>query len=166
MFINRVFLILMLFFSSVLSLHAQTATEMDTLMNTEAVTAAAAARFILDAAELLPAELSGTAAEKAAFDMASSRGWLKGAAADSVTLKNTAYLLMKAFNLKGGILYSLFNSPRYAYREMIYRKLIPGRADPSMKVSGKKLLQIIDRVQSFSVEKERRQAMYSRGVGN
>ena len=42
-------------------------------------------------------------------------------------------------------MYSLFHTPRYAYREMVYRKLIQGRANPSMKVSGQRLLQIIDR---------------------
>ncbi len=41
-----------------------------------------------------------------------------------------AFLLMKGFDLKGGILYSLFPGPRYAAREASYRKWILGNSMP------------------------------------
>lgn len=146
--------LVLLLFLPLFSLSAQTAAEMDALLETEAVTAAASARFVLEAARLLPSGLSGDAAERAAYDMAFSNGWLKGGAADTVTLKDTAFLVMKAFDLKGGILHSLFRNPRYAYREMIYQKLIQGRADSSMEVSGRRLLQIIGKTLSQIGEQE------------
>ena len=124
---------------------AQTAAEMDDMLQTDTVSAARAARFVLGTAGLLPPELSGQAAESAAYDMAASNGWIKTNAEQNVTLKDTAFLIMRAFNLKGGVMYSLFKNPRYAYREMVYRKLIQGKTDQSMKVSGQKLLQILDR---------------------
>ena len=131
---------------------AQTATEMDAMLQTEAVSAAQAARFALGSAGLLPPELSGAEAEKAAFDMAASNGWIKIGAEQSVTLKDAAFLIMKAFNLKGGVMYSLFKNPRYAYREMVYCKIIQGATDQSMRVSGQKLLQILDRTLSRTEE--------------
>ena len=123
------YLLAFFFFCSALALSAQTAAELDTLLETNAVTAAAAARFILGAADLLPPELSGTEAEEAAYAIALEMGWTAKNADAAVTLQDTAFLVMNAFDIKGGIMYSRFRNPRYAYREMIYRKLIQGRAD-------------------------------------
>ena len=166
---------------------AQTAAEMDAMLQTEALSAARAARFVLEAADLVPAgisntetelsgteaelsdteaelpgtaaelpgtkaELSGTAAEQAAYNMAFSNGWIKIGAEEPITLKDTAFLIMKAFNLEGGVMYSLFKNPRYAYREMVYLKLIPGVPDQSMNVSGQKLLVILDRTLNYIEE--------------
>jgi len=125
---------------------AQTATEMDTLLASDTVSVAKAARFVLGAADLLPAGLSGAEAEKAAYDKAKTNGWINAASGEAVTMKDAAFLIMQAFDMKGGVMYSLFESPRYAYREMVYRKLISGRSDQAMKVSGQRLLLILDKV--------------------
>jgi hypothetical protein len=129
---------------------AQTAAEMDAMLQAETISAARLARFALGAADLLPQELSGPAAESAAYDMAFSNGWIKTAATDAVTLKAAAFLIMKAFNLKGGAMYSLFKNPRYAYREMVYKKLIQGQLNQAMNVSGPMLLVILDRTLNYS----------------
>ena len=128
---------------------SQTAAEMDAMLGADTVSAATAARFVLGAAELLPSGLSGQAAERAAYEAASSNGWIKVAADDAVTLKDTAFLVMRAFDLSGGAMYSLFRNPRYAYREMVYKKLIAGRADQDMKVSGARLLLILDKTAGY-----------------
>jgi len=143
-------LVTVFFFLAALSLSAQTAADMDVLLNTQAVSTQAAVRFILGAADLLPQGISGAEAEKAAYDMAQSRGWVTKAADAPATLQDTGFLIMKAFDIKGGLLYTLIGNPRYAYREMVYRKLIQGRADPAMIVSGPRLLQITGRTLSLS----------------
>ena len=127
-----------------------TAADMDAMLAAKTVSAAGAARFILASADLLPAGLSGSAAERAAYDMASSKGWIKKTAEENVTLKDTAFLIMKAFDLKGGIMYSLLKNPRYAYREMVYRKLIQGASDPDMNVTGARLIQILGKTINYS----------------
>ena len=142
-------LILLILFPA-FSLSAQTAEELDTLLETQELSAAGAARFVLGAADLLPPELSGADAQTAAYEMAKAQGWITLPAGDGLTLKDAAWLVMNAFNIEGGMMYSLFPGPRYAYREMIYRKLIQGRADPDMCVSGQRLLQIIDRTQNYT----------------
>ena len=134
------------------ALHAQTAAEMDAMLAADSVSAAGAARFVLAAADLLQPGLSGSDAEQAAYDKAKSNGWIRAAAGENVTMQDTSFLIMKAFNLKGGVMYSLFENPRYAYREMVYRKLILGRADAAMKVTGPKLLYILDKTLSYSGE--------------
>jgi len=127
------------------ALQAQTAADMETMLGSDTVSTAAAARFVLGAADLLTPGLSGSEAERAAYEMASSRGWVKASAGDAISMEETAFLVMKAFDLKGGLMYSLFKNPRYAYREMVYRKLIPGQTYQGTKVSGAKLLQILDK---------------------
>ena len=142
--------VLCLFFCSAFALSAQTASELDLLLATDPVTTATAARFILGAAELLPSALSGAAAESEAYALALSKGWVKKPAEESITLKETAFLIMNAFRLKGGVMFSLFRNSRYAYRETRYRIIIQGRSDPGMKLSGQRLLQIIGRALSIS----------------
>ena len=136
-----------------LGLVAQTASELDRLLETEAVSAGSAARFVLGAASLVPEELSGAEAEEAAFRMAQERGWLQKEAGETLSLKETAFLVMNAFNVPGGVLYSLTHSPRYAYREFLYLKLIQGRSDQDFTVSGFRLLQIIGRTVEYTGEK-------------
>ena len=129
---------------------AQTASELDAMLAANTVSAARAARFVLGAENLLPAGVSGADAEKAAYDKASSNGWIKSGAGEALTMKDAAFLIMKAFDLKGGVMYSLFGSPRYAYREMVYQKLIMGKADQGMKVSGARLLFILDKTLRYT----------------
>ena len=142
------------FLCSLPAVHAQTATEMDTLLETEAVTVQTAARFVLGSVALLPDELSGAAAENAAYETALSRGWVNGRPEDAIGLQEMAYLIMNAFGLKGGIMYSLLHNPRYAYREMIYRKIIQGRMNANMEVSGRRFLLIIGRALNYAGERE------------
>ena len=147
---KKMYFALILFFLLTLSLFAQTAVEMDVLLETNAVRAGMAARFVLGSLQLLPEGLSGDAAELVAYNMAQANGWVTGDIAASITLKETAFLIMKAFGIKGDLMYSAVKTPRYAYRELVYRKIIQGRSDPAMIVSGKRLLHIIDRVWYFS----------------
>ena len=133
---------------------AQTAAELEIVLGTQAVSAGQAARFVLGAAELLPSGLSGPAAQQTAYRMARERGWISTDAGQAISLRDTAFLIMQAFEFEGGIMYSIFGNPRYAYRELLHRKIIQGRADPAMTVSGQRLMQILGRALSHSGENE------------
>ena len=139
---------------SPLSLHAQTAAEMDTLLQTEALSIAQTARFILGSRDLISQGLFGDEAEHAAYEFARSRGWVSKQANQAATLEDTAFLIMNAFEIRGGLMYRLFSNHRYAFRELIYLKLIEGRAYPQMTVSGSRLLQIITRTLVYTGETE------------
>lgn len=83
-----------------------------------------------------------------AFELLDTFGWAgEGASAeDPVTVSRYSYLLMRAFGLKGGLLYSLFPGPRYAYRQMIAKLVIQGRSDPQATLSGTEALRMLGRV--------------------
>jgi hypothetical protein len=94
--------------------------------------------------------------EAEAVDVATAELWVRSAAgltpgpagADGggpIRLDQFALLLARAFNLRGGIMYTLFPGPRYAYRELVYRKVLDGRVDPAQTLSGERLLYFLDR---------------------
>ena len=152
-------LLVCIFFSTTLILSAQTAAEMDRMLETRARSVGLAARFAMGAYGLLPEGLSGAAAEAAAYQAARSAGWVRGGPEEEINLRDTAFLLMNVFELRGGIMYRLFRSPRYAYREMVYRRLIQGRSYPHMGLSGPTFLQILGRTLNFTGEREMMDAM-------
>jgi hypothetical protein len=146
--------LLFLVFTFTVPLSAQTAAGLEALLNEQALTWSATAAFVLEA--------SGSADSinsEDAFLFAAEREWLpKNAAADdAATLNGVALLLMRSFDLKGGIFYSLFKSPHHAYRELVYKGLIRGDADPEMTVSGRQLLLIVSRILSVKEENEEAQ---------
>jgi hypothetical protein len=43
-------------------------------------------------------------------------------------------------------MYALIPGPRYAYRELRYRRILEGRIDPAQRVSGERLLRLLNKV--------------------
>jgi hypothetical protein len=130
---------------------AQTAAKLEALLNEQALTWSAAAAFVLEASG---AADSLDAAD--AFRFAAEREWLpkNAAPADAAKLNGVALLLMRSFELKGGLFYSLSKSPHHAYRELVYKGLIRGDTDPEMSVSGPDLLLIVSRLLSIKEKEE------------
>jgi hypothetical protein len=122
-------------------LSAQTAEELDRILDAGEITYTQAARFVLRAANAMPQNGD-------ALRAARENRWLpQGAEANRpVSLGDLSLLIMKAFGLKGGILYSLFPGPRYACRELVYLRIIQGRSDPGEGLDGGAFLQILGRV--------------------
>lgn len=130
-----------LFLAVPLTLFAQTAERIDGLLETNAVSYGQAAQFILEAADISPADINAAMEQK----------WLpKNAEADAdARLDGISLLIVRAFDIKGGLMFSLFKNPHYAYRELVYRGVIQGRSDPEMAVSGNELLFLINRMLSL-----------------
>ncbi|MDR2717260.1 MAG: OmpA family protein [Treponema sp.] len=124
---------------------AQTAAELEELLQTRAVTYAQAARFVLEAADA--ASLKD---QNLAFAFAAEQRWLpqKSVPCEPAKLDGVSLLLMRSFDVKGGVWYSLTKHHRYAYRELVYQDIIQGRADPKMTLSGEQLLFLINRLLS------------------
>ena len=147
-------------------LHAQTtAVEIETLLATNAVSYAQAARFVLEAADV-----AATDNPEAAFLFAVQQDWLpKNAESGGIArLDEISLLIMGAFEIKGGLMYSIFKNPHYAYRELTHKNIVYGRIDPAMQVTGERLLAYIARIlgireaQALSVQEEavaRREAL-------
>jgi outer membrane protein OmpA-like peptidoglycan-associated protein len=136
-------------------LSAQVAEEIEKLLETEAINYEQAARFVLQAADMGDENgLYQVFGPGEAFRFAEERRWLpQNAAQDAVArLDGVSFLIMRSFDVKGGLFYSLFKTPHYAYREMLYQEVIQGKADPGMAVSGDMLLFMINRFLSLQEE--------------
>jgi len=108
-----------------------------------AVTYAQASRFVLEASGKMV-----TYNPYEAFEYASENKWLPGkvSADQNARLDAVSLLILNAFDIKGGIFYSITNNSHYAYRELVYLRHIQGRVDPAMDVSGELLLFIVSSV--------------------
>lgn len=141
-------------------LNAQTAESLEAILNESRLSCSQAAEFVLascagtasaettDSTEDMDSE--DTADQGSAFEQAAAMGWFpKRAAPDKpITLGTLSFLCMKAFDIKGGLMYMILPGPRYAFRTMTSRSLIQGAADPAMTVSGERFLQILGNVLS------------------
>jgi len=121
---------------------SQTADRIDVLFNTPELSYEQAAAFVLEASDILMSN------QAEAFGYASEKGWLpkNAEARDTARLDGVSLLIMKAFEIKGGAFYSVFQNAHYAYRELEYRNVIEGKTVPAMAVSGEMMLFIVGRV--------------------
>jgi outer membrane protein OmpA-like peptidoglycan-associated protein len=129
---------------------AQTAVDMDALLGSEAVDYVQAAHFVLKTADAIDENSSA----ETAYALAREKGWApqRGAGYSPIQLGELCFLIVNAFNIEGSFLYALFPGPHYAFRELDYLKLIPGRRDPATTVSGERLLQILGMVTAYKGE--------------
>jgi outer membrane protein OmpA-like peptidoglycan-associated protein len=143
---HTIFLVFSFFFVSFL--RAQTAVELDLLLEAREVNFAQASRFVLVSAGVA----DETMGAGAAYILAWRQGWLPERASPSASIKlgELCFLIMQAFDMKGSFLYATFSGPHYAFRELNYLKLIPGQRDPDIWVSGERLLQILGMVEAYT----------------
>ncbi|MGA2763395.1 MAG: hypothetical protein ABSG17_08535 [Spirochaetia bacterium] len=139
------FLILLL--SMVVPLAAQSNQLLDRLLDEPQAHFGDVTYMTLVAAKLLP----DTATPEQALQTLNQQGWnITILAADApISLGDYSYILMKAFKLPGGILYSLFPGPRYACRELGFHKIIPSDARPLRNVSGEEAVRILGNTMSY-----------------
>src|SRR5205807_916243 len=72
-----------------------------------------------------------------------------GAADDAIERGTLAVALVKALDLKGGLTMRVFGaSPRYALRELVYRRIYPESSEQQL-LSGAEFLGIMGRVEDF-----------------
>ena len=69
-----------------------------------------------------------------------------------MTLIEASILIMNSLDLKGGVMYTLLPIKRYAYKEMIFKKLIENTADGNREISGVELLTILGKSLSYKEE--------------
>ena len=137
-------LLVLLIAAAGLPLGAQSNQVLDELLEREALQYGEAAYLVLVAVERLPEDASlddAAAALPEEFGTVRARG-----AEEAIPLGDYAFLLMQAFEINGGIMYRLAPGPRYAARELAYRKVIRGKAHPGRSVSGTEAVQILRRL--------------------
>lgn len=140
-----------LFVLSVSHLCAQSNETLDSFLEQEQAVFGYSAYMVLTAADELPEEASPEEAAAAVNRM----GWKDSLSAsdDRINLGEYSSLLMKAFDIRGGLMYTLFPGPRYAARELKYLQCIPGKSAPGRSISGPDAVQILGRVLEWKEER-------------
>jgi len=127
-----------------LSAAAQDSGFLDRISATAALSCADAAYLVMVGAEKTNESESPDQALIDARTMGAASVSMVGEA--PIRMDRFAFMIMKAFELKGGIFYSLFPSPRYAYRELVSKGVIQGNVDPADPVDGSMALRMTGRV--------------------
>ena len=146
-------LILLLAFvllAAVLHVSAQSNKVLDALLEEETTSFGQTAYLILTASARIPDD---TTPSEAAAEIA-GQGWTvpKRAAEEPLTLGEYSFLLMQAFELKGGVMYRILPGPRYAGRELAYLQFIKGNTSPYRTFSGEEAIGILGRLMEWKEE--------------
>ncbi|MDC7234648.1 MAG: hypothetical protein PQJ58_15560 [Spirochaetales bacterium] len=132
---KRSFLLVSLIFAaSVLPLAAQSNSVLDEFLNNEAADAGTALLLVAQAIGDLP----DSASAEDALQWKDDQKWgrkVKLEKDDPVTSGQFHLALLKAFEIKGGMGYTLFASPRSAAQEAAYQGFIPGAAYVNHKMT-------------------------------
>lgn len=93
--------------------------------------------------------------EADAVKLVSDKRWNKGnkKVDDKITLGEASFIIMKSLKINGGLMYTLFPSPRYAVRELDYLGLINTEPHPGRKVSGQDFLDILSKAIALKEKK-------------
>jgi len=133
---------LVLFLAPLVSVAAADQMEVIATMQTaEEVTYREGGFAVLVASGTLPR----TAAPDAALNpgLRSQLGWDSRAVDGPLTVAEFSYLVMKAFDIPGGLMYRLAPSPRYAVRELRFRRILLDRLDATDNIAGVEALRVI-----------------------
>lgn len=140
----RFLLLLLLFILFISGLWAQSNDVIDVLMGMDEARFGEAVYLALSASE----HISERASIPMAMDALYYTGWKlkEHAADDTITLGEYCYILMEAFDMKGGMFYNMFPVPRYAARELKYLGFIRGYASPYRKLGGQEAVKILGKL--------------------
>ncbi|MDX9801725.1 MAG: hypothetical protein RBT69_10360 [Spirochaetia bacterium] len=143
---KKLFLSAALFLTAML-IYSQSNEEIDAFMAKGEADLATAAYFTLAAAGMQGAAAT---AEDAPWYL-NENNWFKEELKGDELLKasDASYLIMKAFNQKGGLWYTVAPGPRYAFKEIKYRKLIDQKTDPAKIMSGDEFMILLSEFLSW-----------------
>lgn len=74
---------------------------------------------------------------------------------EKTSLSKACFIIAKSLNMKGGLLYSIFGSPRYALREFKADGIVPQNSDPNQKVSGSEFIALLSGFEKNMINKGR-----------
>lgn len=140
MYGKKIFLIAIIVMFSISGLFAQSSDEVSRMLETEEVTVGQVGYFLAVYLELVPEVANG----RASLDALETAGYGSYRNADApISLAEIAGLCMKVWKMEGGIMYSLFKSNHYAFREFQSKGYFSFSDDPMSHLSGAKALNLI-----------------------
>lgn len=131
---KKLFLFVLLILLCLVSIFGQASEAVSQLLESTSITYGQAAYFAATNLSLIPDESS--------YELASEeivKAKLINTIDDynaPISMAEFSMLCMKTWDFKGGLFYSIFKNPRYAFKEMQSKGIIPNDFDPSQSVTG------------------------------
>ncbi|MGO8692040.1 MAG: hypothetical protein ACLQMF_00065 [Rectinemataceae bacterium] len=135
-------LIFVVFILAAVAAWGQSASFIDQVLSQDRARYGDSAYLVLAAAGLIP----DTATPEEAVAYVAKAGWAKSpTVAGPTSLGQFSYLVMRAFGMKGGVMYLVFPGERYATRELVFRKIVTDMTEPDRVLSGEEVLRFLGR---------------------
>jgi len=127
--------------------HAQSNAVIDTLLSQKQALAAETCYLAMVGGGHI--DESASAAE--AFDLAREKGWIRPdvVANTPMNAEDVAFLVMRAFGLRGGFMYMILPIRRYAYRELVGRGILNGSGGTKRILAGDEAAALIGKASSL-----------------
>ena len=124
-----------------MSIYSQSNAHIDELLDQEQATVALTSYIVLSSGGII----SEDASPESAAETVLQRQWMRSDKGpdDLISLGEFCFIVMKTYELKGGVMYRIFPGPRYAARELVYRKFVYGNTSPYRRISGNEALHIL-----------------------
>lgn len=121
--------------------YAQSNQLIDELLQQDKALAGHTLYLVLTAAEVIPAD--ATLADALDFIESSSIKTGRFSPGKPVPAGEFSYLTMYFFEIKGGVLYTLFPGARYGLREMVYKEFLDNSVTMFQYLSGQQIVQVV-----------------------
>jgi hypothetical protein len=120
---------------------AQSNAQVDELLSEQQARSDSAAYMVLVAG----GQIGEDAAPADAYAMLQDKKWIPAGLEASAPIRIDDYcaLVMRCLGLKGGLLYSLFPGPRYAYKEFVAKGFVNPSGGPKRTLPGDEAMQIL-----------------------
>ncbi|MCP5514186.1 MAG: hypothetical protein H7A26_01840 [Spirochaetales bacterium] len=141
--ILRTALLAVIFCCAVFTVSADFNTTLDSILTEDQISFGSASFILLTGSGALSEDAT---IEEAAAKMAEMVPKADASADKPVTMGMFSYMAMKTYGISGGIMYRFFPGPRYAIRELRYKKIVQGNAYSTMTLSSERALRIMGRV--------------------
>lgn len=133
---------------AVLPIVSQSNEMIDKLLDEQKARFGLSAYLVLAASGKIPEEASVEDAMEA-LDNRSFSSLKKKTKDDFITFRELAYLVMQAFEMRGGIMYRIVPSPRYAYKEMLFINLLNANQKDRAPINSDEMIDLLSGVMEW-----------------
>ncbi|MFW6363148.1 MAG: hypothetical protein ACOC0D_04820 [Spirochaeta sp.] len=128
-------------------LSAQAAEDIETLLSKDSVTYSDAAYIMLGTADRIDSDASPEQAFQLLQELIPHFSGINGS--DPVTTAEVSLIGNHVFQVSPGILARLTGSPRYAFRDARFRRILQSQVNPNDPVSGNSLIQLAGQYSTY-----------------
>ena len=127
---KKILILCILIITPIISLFAQSNEELDRFLSQQKADVSTSVWLVYLSTGTLPYEATPDDAMEHLMNSDQGKYFTDKDAESPISFKEFSLIAMNENELPGGVLYNIFKNPRYAAREMTYKKWMPGKPKP------------------------------------